>query len=65
MCNKVYNSFSFGHFLVGLIEHELYLGLFFLLSHLLNLAGQKLIIPIVTPHVSKPHDYVNHMFMRP
>jgi hypothetical protein len=19
----------------------------------------------VTPHVSKPHDYVNHMFMRP
>jgi hypothetical protein len=20
---------------------------------------------IVTPHVSKPHDYVNHMFMRP
>jgi hypothetical protein len=19
---------------------------------------------IVTPHVSKPHDYVNHMFMR-
>jgi hypothetical protein len=26
MCNKVYNSFSFSHFLVGLIEHELYLG---------------------------------------
>jgi hypothetical protein len=26
MCNKVYNSFSFGHFLVDLIEHELYLG---------------------------------------
>jgi hypothetical protein len=22
-------------------------------------------IPSVTPHVSKPHDYVNHMFMRP
>jgi hypothetical protein len=20
--------------------------------------------PCVTPHVSKPHDYVNHMFMR-
>jgi hypothetical protein len=20
---------------------------------------------IVTPHVSKPYDYVNHMFMRP
>jgi hypothetical protein len=20
---------------------------------------------VVTPHVSKPHDYVNHMFMRP
>jgi hypothetical protein len=20
--------------------------------------------PVVTPHVSKPHDYVNHMFMR-
>jgi hypothetical protein len=20
---------------------------------------------IVTPHISKPHDYVNHMFMRP
>jgi hypothetical protein len=20
---------------------------------------------IVTPYVSKPHDYVNHMFMRP
>jgi hypothetical protein len=20
--------------------------------------------PSVTPHVSKPHDYVNHMFMR-
>jgi hypothetical protein len=19
---------------------------------------------IVTPHVSKPHDYINHMFMR-
>jgi hypothetical protein len=19
---------------------------------------------VVTPHVSKPHDYVNHMFMR-
>jgi hypothetical protein len=19
----------------------------------------------VTPHISKPHDYVNHMFMRP
>jgi hypothetical protein len=22
-------------------------------------------LEIVTPHVSKPHDYVNHMFMRP
>jgi hypothetical protein len=22
-------------------------------------------VEIVTPHVSKPHDYVNHMFMRP
>jgi hypothetical protein len=21
--------------------------------------------PVVTPHVSKPHDYVNHMFIRP
>jgi hypothetical protein len=20
---------------------------------------------VVTPHVSKPYDYVNHMFMRP
>jgi hypothetical protein len=45
MCNKVYNSFSFGHFLVGLIEHELYLG-FFLLSHFPHLAGQRQIIPM-------------------
>jgi hypothetical protein len=22
-------------------------------------------VVVVTPHVSKPHDYVNHMFMRP
>jgi hypothetical protein len=41
MCNKAYNSFSFGHSIVGLIEHELYLGLFFLLSHFLYLAGEK------------------------
>jgi hypothetical protein len=28
--------------------------------------GQILVMHIsVTPHVSKPHDYVNHMFMRP
>jgi hypothetical protein len=42
MCNKAYKSFSFGHFLVGLIEHALYLGLFFLLSHFPNLAVQKM-----------------------
>jgi hypothetical protein len=50
MCNKVYKSFSFGHFLVGLIEHELYLCLFFLLSHLLNLAGQKMDNSYVLSH---------------
>jgi hypothetical protein len=44
MWNKAYKSLSFGHFLVGLIEYELYLGLFFLLSHFSNLVGQKRII---------------------
>jgi hypothetical protein len=39
------------------VEYLKHLTLFndFLLSHW---------FPIVTPHVSKPHDYVNHMFMR-
>jgi hypothetical protein len=27
-------------------------------------ASEILATPCVTPHVSKPHDYVNHMFMR-
>jgi hypothetical protein len=29
------------------------------------LAGVGVMELDVTPHVSKPHDYVNHMFMRP
>jgi hypothetical protein len=27
--------------------------------------SEALMVMFVTPHVSKPHDYVNHMFMRP
>jgi hypothetical protein len=32
-----------------------------------SLAGFSVLtmVVVVTPHVSKPHDYVNHMFMRP
>jgi hypothetical protein len=28
----------------------------------MNMVGSHIVA--VTPHVSKPHDYVNHMFMR-
>jgi hypothetical protein len=41
MCNKVYMLYSFGYFLVDLIEYDIYLGLFFLLSHFLYLVGHK------------------------
>jgi hypothetical protein len=29
------------------------------------ISQKKSVFFIVTPHISKPHDYVNHMFMRP
>jgi hypothetical protein len=34
------------------------------LHSLVKLTFLKDATPIVTPHVSKPHDYVNHMFKR-
>jgi hypothetical protein len=44
MCNKEYRSYSFGHFVVVLIEHEIYLSVFFFVKPFLDLAGHKLII---------------------
>jgi hypothetical protein len=55
-------------FVVGLVEYDIYLGLFLLLSHSLNLAGHKRILlcafSFSLMHILQHHhdDFINKIF---